>query len=164
MRLVRSFILPSVILKKELTRLEEEMSKLAAELEEMEQSYLIGPQRIQSEMPKQSSHGRTLRHRTKTQSLPVAIQNKRRKSQVAQKSQNPYVPHHDKKGKLIKRDGTKVDLCDCLDVKCSGCFMPCPRCKSRKCGPICRVKRRTAVTHIEFPGRDDSEIVKNPFL
>lgn len=35
-----------------------------------------------------------------------------------------------------------MDMCDCLNIKCGGCFFPCPKCKSNKCGPTCRVNRR----------------------
>ncbi|XP_054153619.1 ARL14 effector protein-like [Oppia nitens] len=36
------------------------------------------------------------------------------------------------------------DLCDCLNESCDGCFFACvnKRCKSTKCGPECRQKRK----------------------
>ncbi|XP_003788947.1 ARL14 effector protein-like [Otolemur garnettii] len=46
---------------------------------------------------------------------------------------------YDKSGKLVCN---KADLCDCLDRNCLGCFYPCPKCNSNKCGPECRCNRR----------------------
>ncbi|XP_049627422.1 ARL14 effector protein-like [Suncus etruscus] len=46
---------------------------------------------------------------------------------------------YDKSGKLICND---ADLCDCLEKNCLGCFYPCPKCNSNKCGPECRCNRR----------------------
>lgn len=46
---------------------------------------------------------------------------------------------YDKNGRLICND---VDLCDCLEKNCLGCFYPCPKCNSNKCGPECRCNRR----------------------
>ncbi|XP_028632950.1 ARL14 effector protein-like isoform X2 [Grammomys surdaster] len=46
---------------------------------------------------------------------------------------------YDKSGRLICND---VDLCDCLEKNCLGCFYPCPKCNSNKCGPECRCNRR----------------------
>ncbi|XP_055249771.1 ARL14 effector protein-like [Moschus berezovskii] len=52
---------------------------------------------------------------------------------------------YDKKGRLIVND---ADLCDCLDEDCLGCFYPCPKCNSTKCGPTCRCNRRWTYTTI----------------
>ncbi|XP_036750502.1 ARL14 effector protein-like isoform X1 [Manis pentadactyla] len=46
---------------------------------------------------------------------------------------------YDESGKLIFND---VDLCDCLEKNCLGCFYPCPKCNSNKCGPECRCSRQ----------------------
>ncbi|XP_004618231.2 ARL14 effector protein-like [Sorex araneus] len=46
---------------------------------------------------------------------------------------------YDKSGKLLCND---ADLCDCLEKNCLGCFYPCPKCNSNKCGPECRCNRR----------------------
>uniref|UniRef100_A0A914E7Y7 ARF7 effector protein C-terminal domain-containing protein n=1 Tax=Acrobeloides nanus TaxID=290746 RepID=A0A914E7Y7_9BILA len=73
-------------------------------------------------------------------------------------------PEHDRDGKLIKVDGSTVDLCDCLDPICKGCFWPCKSCESRLCGSICRVKRKGAVAYIEVPGMKNDIIARNPFL
>ncbi|CAH0559695.1 unnamed protein product [Brassicogethes aeneus] len=47
-------------------------------------------------------------------------------------------PVYDEKGVHIE---TQMDMCDCLESDCPGCFFPCFKCKSKKCGPRCRVLR-----------------------
>ncbi|KAK2495814.1 hypothetical protein MC885_013178, partial [Smutsia gigantea] len=49
------------------------------------------------------------------------------------------VTKYDRSGKLICND---ADLCDCLEKNCLGCFYPCPKCNSNKCGPECRCSRQ----------------------
>ncbi|ELW48412.1 hypothetical protein TREES_T100021838 [Tupaia chinensis] len=46
---------------------------------------------------------------------------------------------YDRSGRLVCN---AVDLCDCLEKNCLGCFYPCPKCNSNKCGPECRCNRR----------------------
>ncbi|CAK7293560.1 ARL14 effector protein-like [Vulpes lagopus] len=46
---------------------------------------------------------------------------------------------YDRSGRLMCND---ADLCDCLEKNCLGCFYPCPKCNSNKCGPECRCNRR----------------------
>lgn len=53
-----------------------------------------------------------------------------------------------------------LDLCDCLEDDCDGCFFPCPKCKSEKCGNECRVHRDYVIEYAEIHGT--LEIVKNP--
>lgn len=58
-----------------------------------------------------------------------------------------------KKRRQYNNDGTQIhtglDVCDCLNTNCSGCFFPCPKCKSNKCGPTCRVNRRFKYCSLE---------------
>uniref|UniRef100_A0A4W3K158 ADP-ribosylation factor-like 14 effector protein n=1 Tax=Callorhinchus milii TaxID=7868 RepID=A0A4W3K158_CALMI len=51
-----------------------------------------------------------------------------------------------------------LDLCDCLDEDCLGCFYPCPRCASQKCGVECRCDRKWLYEQIEIEG---GEIIRN---
>ncbi|XP_075595909.1 ARL14 effector protein-like isoform X3 [Balearica regulorum gibbericeps] len=46
---------------------------------------------------------------------------------------------YDKHGRLLCNN---IDLCDCLEKNCLGCFYPCPKCNSNKCGPECRCNRK----------------------
>ncbi|XP_022187078.1 ARL14 effector protein [Nilaparvata lugens] len=43
------------------------------------------------------------------------------------------------------------DMCDCFSSSCPGCFLPCPKCRSSKCGIDCRVNRKWSydLYHIE---------------
>ena len=67
---------------------------------------------------------------------------------------------NDKKTELYDTKGIHIksgeDLCDCLDTQCSGCFFKCPnkKCKSNKCGPDCRQKRKYYYESIEDPIAD----------
>ncbi|KFP87797.1 ARL14 effector protein-like, partial [Apaloderma vittatum] len=56
---------------------------------------------------------------------------------------------YDKYGRLLCNN---TDLCDCLEENCPGCFYPCPKCSSRKCGPECRCNRKWAYNTIKTEG------------
>ncbi|KAL5481257.1 hypothetical protein EMCRGX_G021388 [Ephydatia muelleri] len=45
---------------------------------------------------------------------------------------------YDELGRLLP---SLLDQCDCMDPACPGCFLPCNRCKSNKCGGECRCGR-----------------------
>ncbi|KAG2463434.1 ARL14 effector protein [Polypterus senegalus] len=62
---------------------------------------------------------------------------------------------YDSTGLLIT---SGLDLCDCLDEDCLGCFYPCPQCKSRKCGVECRCDRKWLYEQVEIEG---GEIIRN---
>lgn len=47
---------------------------------------------------------------------------------------------------------TGQDICDCLIENCPGCWMDCPTCGSRKCGPECRLYRRYRYEHVDIEG------------
>ncbi|KAA0196241.1 hypothetical protein FBUS_07009 [Fasciolopsis buskii] len=47
-------------------------------------------------------------------------------------------PIYDSRGRRL---GTLLDTCDCLRDSCPGCHLPCRRCHSMMCGPVCRVHR-----------------------
>ncbi|XP_064260792.1 ARL14 effector protein-like [Passer domesticus] len=58
---------------------------------------------------------------------------------------------YDKRGRLLCNN---IDLCDCLDIDCLGCFYPCPNCNSNKCGPECRCNRKWVYDTIETEAGD----------
>ena len=74
---------------------------------------------------------------------------------------------NDKKTELFDAKGIHInsgqDLCDCLNPDCSGCFFKCPnkKCKSNKCGPDCRQKRKYYYESIEDSVVDAKRINKN---
>ncbi|TPP56758.1 Autophagy protein 3 [Fasciola gigantica] len=47
-------------------------------------------------------------------------------------------PIYDSRGRRL---GTLLDTCDCLRDSCPGCHLPCRRCHSMMCGPVCRSHR-----------------------
>ncbi|XP_065600211.1 ARL14 effector protein-like [Cyrtonyx montezumae] len=57
--------------------------------------------------------------------------------------------------------GSNIDLCDCLETDCLGCFYPCPKCNSTKCGPECRCNRKWVYDTIET--EDGNVISAFPF-
>lgn len=66
---------------------------------------------------------------------------------------------YDRHGRLLCNN---VDLCDCLEKTCMGCFYPCPKCNSKKCGAECRCNRKWVYEKIET--EDGSVISVFPFL
>nr|XP_060615661.1 ARL14 effector protein-like [Anolis sagrei ordinatus] len=65
---------------------------------------------------------------------------------------------YDKKGCLLS---SKIDLCDCLEKNCLGCFYPCPKCNSTKCGTECRCNRKWVYDQVQM---EDGQIIKFPFF
>ncbi|XP_068985967.1 ARL14 effector protein [Bombus flavifrons] len=57
---------------------------------------------------------------------------------------------------------TGDDLCDCLNLNCAGCHLPCVKCSSPKCSHECRNNRKWTYESIENEGSDI--IIKNPLL
>ncbi|CDS37623.1 hypothetical protein EmuJ_000488700 [Echinococcus multilocularis] len=47
-------------------------------------------------------------------------------------------PLYDSRGLLLSN---MQDRCDCMRPDCPGCFLPCRRCHTTKCGPLCRIMR-----------------------
>lgn len=71
-------------------------------------------------------------------------------------------PNYDKNG-LVKINGVKLDVCDCLEIDCPGCFYPCFKCRSEKCGLQCRRYRKFMYEDFALDGTPNVH-VKNPYL
>ncbi|XP_055627623.1 ARL14 effector protein [Toxorhynchites rutilus septentrionalis] len=88
---------------------------------------------------------------------------RREKRKLNRKSTPLVVPKttgiYNEKG--IHRDSGR-DMCDCLDLGCSGCHFPCQCCGSAKCGPHCRVTRKWMYETIEHDAKD--LVIKNKLL
>ncbi|GIY42477.1 ARF7EP_C domain-containing protein [Caerostris darwini] len=74
------------------------------------------------------------------------IQSNENVLQIKLQVKRKHLSKFDVKG--IHRE-TGLDLCDCLYTDCPGCFMPCPKCSSWKCGHECRQHRRWVYEKIE---------------
>ncbi|XP_044877152.1 ARL14 effector protein-like isoform X2 [Mauremys mutica] len=75
----------------------------------------------------------------------------KKKERMAKMNQDFFYKHktmkkYDKHGRLLCNN---MDLCDCLEKNCLGCFYPCPKCNSNKCGPACRCNRKWVYDRIE---------------
>ncbi|OCU02222.1 ARL14 effector protein-like [Xenopus laevis] len=83
-------------------------------------------------------------------------ENRMRKKKACMSQLNGYystnkvsIKKYDKQGKLLCNNW---DLCDCLEESCQGCFYPCPKCSSTKCGPECRCNRKWVYDRIQAEG------------
>ncbi|XP_055928825.1 uncharacterized protein LOC129959934 isoform X1 [Argiope bruennichi] len=47
---------------------------------------------------------------------------------------------------------TQLDLCDCMNNTCEGCFLPCEYCFSNKCGHECRNDRAWIYESMDIEG------------
>lgn len=54
---------------------------------------------------------------------------------------------------------TNLNMCDCLIYGCDGCFFPCSKCNSQKCGHECRNYRE--YTYDKIISEVDSKVIEN---
>ncbi|KAH8373026.1 hypothetical protein KR009_010526 [Drosophila setifemur] len=47
-----------------------------------------------------------------------------------------------------------LDICDCMNVECEGCWYECRSCGSTRCGPQCRSNRKFFYEGIDYDGKD----------
>ncbi|KAL1140785.1 hypothetical protein AAG570_000713 [Ranatra chinensis] len=68
---------------------------------------------------------------------------------------------YDEKGLV---NGSGEDLCDCRRPDCPGCFFPCKKCSSDKCGPVCRANRKFVYKYLLTPtsGNTPVDIDEDP--
>ncbi|XP_060526511.1 ARL14 effector protein [Cylas formicarius] len=95
---------------------------------------------------------------------PDLSQRERRK--ISRKFTTPQTTVRRPFGAVYDEQGTHLqsglDMCDCLNQKCPGCWFECPKCESQKCGTECRSHRKYIVDSIEYHGYDKT--VKNPIF
>ncbi|XP_015912530.1 ARL14 effector protein [Parasteatoda tepidariorum] len=94
------------------------------------------------------------------QSLRTRSAKKMRENKIA--SGKP-IDQAKNRGKPNERNTTlKIDMCDCLDRTCEGCWFPCKKCSSTKCGHECRKTRSWEYVSYLVEGSDVT--VENPLL
>ncbi|XP_033153020.1 ARL14 effector protein isoform X2 [Drosophila mauritiana] len=47
-----------------------------------------------------------------------------------------------------------MDICDCMNQECDGCWYNCRSCGSTRCGPQCRSNRKFFYEDITYDGKD----------
>ncbi|XP_017116018.2 ARL14 effector protein [Drosophila elegans] len=47
-----------------------------------------------------------------------------------------------------------LDICDCMNKDCDGCWYECRSCGSTRCGPQCRSNRKFFYEGIAYDGKD----------
>ncbi|XP_023174068.1 ARL14 effector protein [Drosophila hydei] len=47
-----------------------------------------------------------------------------------------------------------LDVCDCMNEQCDGCWYECRNCGSTRCGPQCRANRKFFYENIVYDGKD----------
>uniref|UniRef100_A0A8D0AX97 ARF like GTPase 14 effector protein n=1 Tax=Salvator merianae TaxID=96440 RepID=A0A8D0AX97_SALMN len=91
-----------------------------------------------------------------TEFAPEANKREKRRLQTKSTSVNSDRQLIPAKSKVYDSQGfllySGIDLCDCLDEDCLGCFYACPKCGSSKCGPECRCDRKWLYEQIEIEG------------
>uniref|UniRef100_A0A6P4E8E2 ARL14 effector protein n=1 Tax=Drosophila rhopaloa TaxID=1041015 RepID=A0A6P4E8E2_DRORH len=55
-----------------------------------------------------------------------------------------------------------LDICDCINKDCDGCWFECPSCGSTRCGPQCRSNRKFFYEGITYDGKDLS--IQNKYI
>ena len=86
---------------------------------------------------------------------------KRKLSAQELKKKTECNPVYDSNGIHIE---SRLDLCDCMSLRCKGCFfMPCPNCDGNKCGPVCR-ERRSFIYEAIYQEKPEGQqlVIQNP--
>lgn len=77
-----------------------------------------------------------------------------KKLNTPKKKKNPNL--YDSKGIHL---ASGLNICDCMDENCPGCFFECLKCNSTKCGAACRANRNFIYEQADYEGTQIS--IKN---
>ncbi|XP_018783141.1 PREDICTED: ARL14 effector protein [Bactrocera latifrons] len=114
------------------------------------------------ERPRKQQSDRRLRERSEDLKFLEDFdpeKSNREKRKLKRKLTNSRSTVYDEYGHM-RHNG--MDICDCLDEKCPGCWFECKNCGSTRCGVQCRVNRKQFVDEITFDGKD--VVIKNKFV
>ncbi|XP_017078910.2 ARL14 effector protein [Drosophila eugracilis] len=53
---------------------------------------------------------------------------------------------------IIRFNG--LNICDCMNQECGGCWYECRNCGSTRCGPQCRSNRKFLYEGVTYDGKD----------
>lgn len=82
-------------------------------------------------------------------------------SKLRQRTESDNLPVYNGCGEFMSGI-VKMNICDCLNPECPGCYFACPTCESPKCAFECRRKRKWFIEEIMKEG--SQEVIVNPIF